>query len=69
MSSRKFKVLDSSGLGFGVDFTDMTLDYLTDSRIPGCVVLAQPKSDVNGEPCSGVVTFDLANVVEIEMQE
>ena len=66
MTLRKFKVLDSTGLGFGVDFTGMVLDYLGDSVIQGCVVLAQPEFDVNGKPRTGMVTFDLKNLEEVQ---
>lgn len=65
MTTRKFKVIDSSGIGMGVSFQDQVLDYLGDSMIPGCVVLKQPPFDANGNSRSGVVTFGLCNLREL----
>lgn len=69
MNSRKFKVLDSSGLGWGVNFDSQVLEYVGDSMIPGCVVLKQPEFDANGKPRTGLVTFDLSNVQEVEVPD
>lgn len=63
--ARQFKVLNSSNIGMGVNFQDQVLDYMSDSLIPGHVVLKQPLFDANGNPRSGVVTFDLCNLKEL----
>lgn len=65
MDSRKFKVIDSSNLGFGVRFDGQVLEYVGDSVISGHVVLRQPPFDNAGRPRSGLVTFDLRNVQEV----
>ena len=66
MKPRQFKVIDSSGIGMGVSFQGQVLDYIGDSAsIPGCVVLKQPDFDANGQPRSGVVTFDLKSLEEV----
>ena len=50
----------------GVSFQGQVLDYIGDSAsIPGCVVLKQPDFDANGQPRSGVVTFDLKSLEEV----
>lgn len=64
---RCFKVLDSSNIGMGRTFQGQTLEYVGESMIPEHVVLRQPPVDAKGNQCSGVVTFSLANVVEVEV--
>ena len=65
MKRRKFRVLGSSNLGFGVRFDGMILDYLCEGTVPGTVTLQQPARDINGKHCVGTVTFDKKSVEEI----
>jgi len=63
---RRFKVLDSSGLGFGINFNGMVLDYVCEGYPhKGSISLKQPPEDINGKPCIGTVTFDVEHVEEV----
>ncbi len=65
--SRRFKVLDSSGLGFGIRFDGMVLDYVCKGYPhAGSITLQQPPKDINGKFCIGTVTFDKEHVEEVE---
>lgn len=67
MKPRKFKVLDSSGLGFGINFDGMILELNCENAhgIPGYHSFKQPPFDNNGKPCIGIVCLDAKNVEEI----
>lgn len=67
MKPRKFKVLDSSGLGFGINFDGMILElnYENAHEIPGYHSFKQPAFDNTGKPCIGFVCLDAKNVEEI----
>lgn len=68
--TRKFKVLDSTGLAFGLDFTGMVLDYYKDApdSMGGGVVLHQPQEDRNGRTCMGVVVMKHESVREVAVE-
>jgi len=67
MKPRKFKVLDSSGLGFGINFDGLILELVRENErgIPDYHSFKQPPFDNNGKPCIGFVCFDAKNVKEI----
>ena len=67
MNPRKFKVLDSSGLGFGINFDGMILELNNENEhgIPGYHSFKQPPFDNNGKACYGHVCFDSKSVEEI----
>lgn len=69
---RYFKVLDGSGVGFGLDFTGMVLEFLhIHPTIPNYVCLKQPEKDVNCKPCAwnGIVYIDSSKLEEIEVEQ
>lgn len=64
---RKFKVLDSSGLAFGINFDGQILDLAHENAhgIKDYFCLIQPDFDANGKPCIGLVCMDGKNIEEI----
>ncbi|MBV6513915.1 MAG: hypothetical protein FMNOHCHN_03497 [Ignavibacteriaceae bacterium] len=65
--TRKFKVLNSSGLAFGVNFDGQILDLAHENAwgIKDYYCLIQPDFDANGTPCLGTVCMSGENIEEI----
>lgn len=64
---RKFKVLDSKGLAFGINFDGLILDLAHENAhgIKDYFCLIQPDFDKSGKPCAGLVCMDGKNIEEI----
>ncbi len=63
---RRFKVTEKLNLGFGIDFTGLELEYISEHpMIEQCLVLKQPEKDVNGKPCSGTVSIGTKYLKEV----
>lgn len=68
---RYFKVLDGSGVGFGLDFTGQILEFVNmHSAVPDYVCLRQPEKDINGKLCAvgGIVHIDLNKLEEVNVK-
>ena len=64
---RCYRVLDSSGIEYGVDFTGQVLVKVHDHpTIPDYIYLKQPEYDINGKPCNGVVSMNLSSLQEVQ---
>lgn len=62
-----YRVLDSSGLGFCLDFTGLELEYVAEHQyVPDYLVLRQPAQDRNGRACCGWVCIDLDKLEPVE---
>jgi len=64
-SKRYFRVLDSSGLGFGKNFDGQVLEFVRDCPELGQVTLKQPEGTDWKTSGTGLVSFDYKNVVEV----
>lgn len=54
-----YKVLPGCNLGFQIDFTGMILEAKKYSPNLNCILFDQPKEDINGRNCIGVVSIGL----------
>jgi hypothetical protein len=63
---RYFRVLDSSGLGFGKNFDGQVLEFIRDLPELGQVTLKQPEGTDWKTSGHGLVSFDYKSVVEIK---